>query len=284
MRKQPLERPRHAREIQGGDEQGRVSDLPIPQEAPNLLVVRSPVVRRLLLVRAKRSKLTLSLDDLLHGGGTEGANELVLEVCVAHVEPELFHGGSSQVCAEAGPLEATAEVALLAGVTKARQPDAQPVRTETLQEASHGLRTPHRHDRDTLCLEIPTVTLGHRCDCGLIAEPFDEHDGLCGNALQWRLAGEPAVAATRRLRRRNVRVRDIAVLPLHSVRPAGSGGHRAPSFVHGRPALGVEEVESFRVDEQAKLFARACPRLRMDAGNEDRPGVTHRPDVRRRRP
>ena len=40
-------------------------------------------------------------------------------------------------------------------------------------------------------------------------------------------------------------------------------------------------MESFRVDEQAKLFARACPRLRMDAGNEDRPGVTHGPDVRR---
>ena len=184
MRKHPLERPRHAREIQCGDEQGRVSDLPIPHEAPNLLLVRSSVVRWLLLVGAERSKLTLRVDDLFHRGGTEGANELVLEVRFAHVEPELFHGGSSEVGAEAGTLESATEVALLAGVTEARQPDPQPARAETLQEASDGLRTPHRHDRDKLRLEIPTVTLGERCDGGLIAEPFDEHDGLCDNAVQ----------------------------------------------------------------------------------------------------
>ena len=75
-------------------------------------------MRRLLLQRRNDPKLTLSVDDLFHGGGTEGADQLVLQVCDAHVEAQRFHVGASEVGAEAGPLETAPEVALLSGVTE----------------------------------------------------------------------------------------------------------------------------------------------------------------------
>ena len=67
----------------------------------------------LLLEGAERSKVALRVDDLLHGGGAERADQLVLQVCDAHVEAEPFHLGASEVGAEAGPLEPAPEVALL---------------------------------------------------------------------------------------------------------------------------------------------------------------------------
>ena len=90
----------------------------------------SSLLRRLLLEGAERSELTLRVDDLLHRGGTEGADQLVLQVGDAHVEAERFHVGAGQVGAEAGPLEPAPEVALLGGVAQPRQPDVEPRRTE----------------------------------------------------------------------------------------------------------------------------------------------------------
>jgi len=42
----------------------------------------------LLLHRAERPEIALRLDHLLDGGGAECTDELVFEVCVAHVEAE----------------------------------------------------------------------------------------------------------------------------------------------------------------------------------------------------
>jgi hypothetical protein len=62
----------------------------------------------------------------------------------------LFHVGSSEVGAEAGPLEAALEVDLFSGVAETRKPDVEPLRAEPVEKAADGLRTPHRHDRDAL--------------------------------------------------------------------------------------------------------------------------------------
>ena len=119
--------------MQRVDEQARVSDLPASattHEAPKLLLSGPSLPRRLLLEGAERSKLTLGVEDLFHGGGTERADQLILQVCDAHVETERFHIGATEVRAEAGSLETAPEVTFLSGITEARQSDIKPLRTK----------------------------------------------------------------------------------------------------------------------------------------------------------
>ena len=149
----PIERAGHAREIQRVDQQPRVADLAAAvgaDEAPKLLLAGPSSPGRLPLERAERSQLALGLDDLLHSGGAEAADQLVLQVGDAHVEPECLHLGATEVGTEAGPLQTAPEVALLAGVTQARQSEVQPPRTEQLQEAPDVPGTAHRHHGNAL--------------------------------------------------------------------------------------------------------------------------------------
>ncbi len=100
MSEHQVERPRHSGEIKRVDEQARVSSLSAAaaaHEAPKLLLSGPSLPRRLLLEGAERSKVTLSLDDVFHGSGAESANELVLQVCDAHVETEPFHVDAREV-------------------------------------------------------------------------------------------------------------------------------------------------------------------------------------------
>ena len=145
--------------------------------------------RRLLLKSAERAELALSVHHLLHGGGTESADELVLEVGDTHVEPEPFHVGASEVGAEACAFEATSEVALLGGVTETSQPDVEPLRAEQIEVPPYGLRTADRHDGNALGAEIATAALGERFDRMLIADPFDEHDRTRLDARGRRVRG-----------------------------------------------------------------------------------------------
>ncbi len=179
MSKYQVERPRHSSEVEPVDEQASVLSLPAAagaHEAPKLLLGGPSFLRRLLLEGAERMKLPLSSDYLLHGCGPESADQLVLQVCDAHVETEGFHLGASEVGAEAGPLETAPEIALLSGVAETREPDAEPLRAEQIQEPSYGLRAPDWHDGNTLSVEIPTTALGERFERALVADPFDEHD------------------------------------------------------------------------------------------------------------
>jgi hypothetical protein len=119
--------------MQRVDEQARVSDLPASattHEAPKLLLGGPSLPRRLLLEGAERSKLTLGVEDLFHGGDTERADQLILQVCHAHVEAECFHIGATEVGAEAGLVESAPEVPFLSGVTEARQSEIKPLRAE----------------------------------------------------------------------------------------------------------------------------------------------------------
>jgi hypothetical protein len=163
MSKDTIQRQRHVGEFQRFDEQACISDLPAAaaaHEPPKLLLTGPSLPRRLLLEGAEGSKVTLSLDDLLHRGGTESADQLVLQVCDAHVETQPLHIDASELGAEASPLEAAPEVALLCRVTETRQPDVKPLRAEQIQEASDCLRTPDRHDGDALSVKIPATALG----------------------------------------------------------------------------------------------------------------------------
>jgi hypothetical protein len=179
LRKHQVERPGHVREIERIDEQTRVPDLPAgaaAHEAPKLLLRGPSLPCRLLLQGAERSKLTLTVDDLFHGGGTESAYQLLLQVRHAHVETESFQIGASDGGTEAGTLEAAPEVALLCSVAETRELDVKPLSGEQIQEASDGLRTPDRHDGNALGVEIPTTARSERFERDLVAAPFDEHD------------------------------------------------------------------------------------------------------------
>ena len=151
--------------MQRVDEQARVSDLPASattHEAPKLLLSAPSLPRRLLLEGAERSKLTLGLENLFHRGGTERADQLILQVCDTHVETERFHIGTTEVGAEAGPLEPAADVALLPGVTQPGQGEVQPAGAEQPQVAPDAPGTAHRHDGDALGGKVPAaVALGY---------------------------------------------------------------------------------------------------------------------------
>jgi hypothetical protein len=179
MSKYLVKRPRHVGKLKRLDEQTRVSDLPPPaaaHEAPKLLLVSPALPRRLLLEGAEGPKLALSVNDLFDGGGTESADQLVLQVCVARVETQPFHIDARKVGAEAGPLKSAPEGALLCGVIETRQPDVAPLRAEQIQEPFYGLRTPNWHNGNPLSVKIPTTALSERFERALVADPFNEHD------------------------------------------------------------------------------------------------------------
>ena len=99
MGQRPVERPRHLGEIQRIDEQPCVPDLSTAaaaHEAPKLLLGCATSPLGLFLECAKRSKLTFGFDDLLHAGGTESADQLVLQVCRAHEEAQPLHVGAGE--------------------------------------------------------------------------------------------------------------------------------------------------------------------------------------------
>src|SRR5436305_1366501 len=113
--KYAVEWPRHLGEIQCGDQEGRGLDLPASvraEEATELFLGRPLSPLGLLLEGAERRQLTSSGDDLLHCGGSEGTDQLVLQVLDTHVEAESFHVGAIEAGAQPGSLETQPEVAL----------------------------------------------------------------------------------------------------------------------------------------------------------------------------
>ncbi len=190
MSKYQVKRPRHLGEVKRLDEQARVADLPAAaaaHEAPKLLLIGPSLPRRLLLEGAERSKLSLSVNDPFHRGGTKSADQLVLQVCDADIETQPFEIGACEVGAEAGSLETMLEVALLCGVAETRQLEVEPRRPELGDEASDCLRTPDRHDRNALGLQIATTPLSQGLDRELVARPFNEHHGTQVNARGQRV-------------------------------------------------------------------------------------------------
>ena len=174
-----IERPGHGREVQRINQQPRVAGLPAAvgaDETPKLRLAAPSSPRRLLLERAERSKLTLRLDDLFHRGGPEAADQFLLQVGDADVEPECFHPGATQVGTEAGPLQTAPEVGLLTSVTQARQPDIEAPRTEQLKEASDVPCTAHRHDGNAFRGKVSTTARSQRLERDLVASPLDKHN------------------------------------------------------------------------------------------------------------
>src|SRR5438270_10388717 len=177
MSKQAAERPRRSRQLQRFDEQAGVADLPsaaAAHEAPQLLLTCPSVPRRLVLEGTEGSKVTLGSEELFHGFGTQGTNQLVLEVRDADVEAEAFHLDAREVGPEAGALQSSLEVTLLADVAEAERPD---VGVEQTEEPADGVRAADRRNRDAFTPEVAPNTSRQRLERDPVADPLDEHDG-----------------------------------------------------------------------------------------------------------
>ena len=141
------------REVERVDEQLRVADLPAraaAEVAAQLLLERPPAPRRLLLERAERAELALRVDDPFDAVGAERADQLLLQVCTADVEPESLQIGRP----EARPFERTPKLALLRRVAETGEAEVEPLRAEPLQKPADRLRTADRHDGDALAVEL----------------------------------------------------------------------------------------------------------------------------------
>jgi hypothetical protein len=172
----PIERSRDLSEVERIDEQARVPDLAVPHEAMELCLQSQPSLLGLLLERLEGRPLARRLDDPFHDGGTQRAHELVLQVCLAHVEAKGFEVSATEVRPEAGALERTLEVVLLGGVAESCKPDTETSRPESVQNLADRLCTPDWENRDTFRIEISIKTPGQRLERQLVADPLDEHD------------------------------------------------------------------------------------------------------------
>jgi hypothetical protein len=178
MRKQAVQRPWYSGEVQVIDKRLCVLALPAADgahEAPQLLLDVPLLLGWLFLEDTECPQVALGVDDLLHGGGTERADQLLFQVGDAHVETERLHVGASEVAAETCSLQGARKVAFLSGVTQARQSDVEPLRTQQIQESADAGRTSERDDGDALHTEGAAVTRSQRFERDLVADPFNEY-------------------------------------------------------------------------------------------------------------
>ena len=173
-----VERSWHALEVERADEEWGVADLPVPHEPPQLLLEGEVALRGLLLERAERAQLPMLLDDPDDRLDPERAHELVLEVLLADVEPQLLETRASEVRAEPGALEASGEGVLLARVAEAGEPHVEPARAEPRERGADRMGAADWHHGNAVRLQVATTTSGEGLDGALVADALDEDDGV----------------------------------------------------------------------------------------------------------
>ncbi len=138
-------------------------------------MVRLPL-GRLPLQDPPGHQLALLLDHRFHGGGTERADQLVLEVGLAGEEPQLLEASPVRDGAASTPLETSAEVALLGGVVQPGEAWLPPGRVQVLEEATHVGRPGEVHDLDHLLVEVPPQAGGEGQQRDPVAVSLDEDE------------------------------------------------------------------------------------------------------------
>src|SRR5207249_646665 len=107
------------------------------------------------------------------------ADQLVLQVGNAHIEPECLQAGPR--CAGPKPTagQRAADVAFLADVAQAGELDVDPARPEHIQEVTNAGGTAHGYDMNAPIAEDLATRAGQSLQCGLVAPAFDEHRLRC---------------------------------------------------------------------------------------------------------
>ena len=145
-------------------------------EATELGLDAPPLLRRLLLERAERSQLTLTIEDVFDGLGPEGADQLVLEVVDAHVEAQ--RSISSRV--RSAPRPACSRPRRNIPSSPASHNPASLTSSPRGPKRSRKLRMFVAPPIETTCTPSSSrsrcAARRERFDGALVAEPLDEHD------------------------------------------------------------------------------------------------------------
>ena len=174
-----VERSGDTLEIEGIHEKARISGLAARaggDEAPKLLVGGSAAPRRHLLELAESLQVTVRADDFFGCGDAERADELVLQVRDADVEPELLHLLTTEVGSQTDTLERAAKDGLLAGIAEAREPQAVARRAELFYEPPDAVRPCERHDPDPRRCEVDPPPRSQGLDRDLVARALDDEE------------------------------------------------------------------------------------------------------------
>src|SRR6266853_229730 len=121
-------------------------------EATHMLERAAAALGGLLLQAAQRPQLALSLDHVFDCFETDGANQLVLEVGVAHIEVDL----------EAGVIDGPPEDVLLPRVDQPCELHLGAVRLQLLEVSPNRMRAADGHDLYAVCGQVATATLRQR--------------------------------------------------------------------------------------------------------------------------
>jgi hypothetical protein len=175
----PVEWSRDTLEIEGIDEVAGVADLATSagtDEPPKLFVGGAAAPRRHLLELAEALEITVGADDFFDRRHAERADQLVLQIRDAYVEPELLHLLTTEVGAQTAALKRLAKDRHLAGIAESREPEAIPPRAEFLEEPSDAVRSSERNDPDPRPSEVESPPLSQRFDRDLVTYAFNDHE------------------------------------------------------------------------------------------------------------
>ena len=174
-----VEGSRDARQLERLDEQPRVLDLAgaASEEAPKLSLGRPTSPLGLLLEGAKRREASARPEYCLDGRRAERANELALEIGIAHVEAETLHAFAGEVCAEPRLLQSAAEASLLADVAESGEANVGSPGSKLAYDAAERLRASDGDDRDALGFEVAAAPSGQGLERDLVADSLDENEG-----------------------------------------------------------------------------------------------------------
>jgi hypothetical protein len=161
-------------EIERLDEQGRVPDLPVPHEPVQLSGEGQRALLGLLLKGAETARLALSVDDLFHAGATERADELILEVGLAHVEPERFQLGAIDGRSDSAALECAPERVFLPGIAETGDLDAG---LDVPEGVTERMSSSDCDNGDALGAEVAPAAFGQGLDGEPVAHPLHEYHG-----------------------------------------------------------------------------------------------------------
>jgi lincosamide nucleotidyltransferase A/C/D/E len=179
VRQNRVERPWHALQVEGLDEEPRVLDLAgaAPEEAAKLGLGRPPAPLRLFLERSKGAEAPATFQHRLDTRGPKRVNQLALEVRLADEEAEQLHRLTGKARADARLLERAAEALLLARIAEPGETDLRLLHSHSTENLGQRLGSADVDDRDALDVEVVTPPRGERLERDLVAHSLDEHEG-----------------------------------------------------------------------------------------------------------
>ena len=134
-----------------------------------------------------------------HPLGADRADELVLEVLDARVEPEPLQLERRRARSEPRPLEAATDIGLLGHVVQPCEDDVGSARPEPFEEPPDVPGSTHGDHGDTVGRQGAAPPCGERLERTSIAHPLDEDDGARERFLSLlhlparRVDNEPAI-------------------------------------------------------------------------------------------